>query len=103
MSEHPCQLLSPETAERAIILQLLREDHDERWTRAELLANVNIEASALEIALDDLIQSGVLVTSEDHVLASRCARRLDKLGYSHSERRWAPLSRCKARGIVSAR
>lgn len=34
----------PEIAQRAVVLQVLRDDHDERWSRAEL------EAQAFDVA-----------------------------------------------------
>jgi DNA-binding HxlR family transcriptional regulator len=80
MSEHPRQLLSPETAERAVVLQLLRDDHDERWSYAELQAAVSdLEPSALTSALERLEQHGVVARRDEYVLASRCSRRLDDL------------------------
>ena len=81
MSEHPRRLLSPETAERAVVLQLLRDDHDERWSHAELQAAVSdLEPSALTSALERLEQHGVVALLNGYVLASRCAGHLDDLG-----------------------
>lgn len=67
--------------ERALVLQLLRDDHDKRWSRTELQASLdNIELSALTGALERLERHGVVVAPSDHaVLASPCARRLDEL------------------------
>jgi DNA-binding HxlR family transcriptional regulator len=81
MSEHPRLILSPETAERAVVLHLLRDDHDERWSRAELQAAVSdLEPSALTSALERLEQHGVVARLDEYVLASRCSRHLDDLG-----------------------
>jgi hypothetical protein len=67
-------------SERAIVLQLLRDDHGESWTRGELRAELRIALAALADSLEDLQQHGVIVArDEDHVLASPCARRLDAL------------------------
>jgi hypothetical protein len=67
-------------AERAIVLQLLRDDHDPRWTRAELRRETSdIPRWAMRKAFDRLEAEGVLVTKAKHVLASRCAQRLDDL------------------------
>jgi hypothetical protein len=41
MTEHPQPHPEPRSIERAIVLQLLRDGHDERWSRAELEAEVN--------------------------------------------------------------
>ncbi|HEY2140614.1 MAG TPA: hypothetical protein VGG98_00975 [Solirubrobacteraceae bacterium] len=66
--------------ERTIVLQLLREDHDRRWSRAELGAVVEADARAMEAALGRLTEEGVLCLAEDVVWASHAARRLDGLG-----------------------
>jgi DNA-binding HxlR family transcriptional regulator len=67
--------------ERAIVLQLLRDDHDERWSHTELQATLgNIEPSTLTAALERLEQHGVVVAAAEHaVLASPCSRYLDEL------------------------
>jgi hypothetical protein len=71
----------PDTAERAIVLQVLREDHDERWSRAELEREIfDIPPSEIADALERLRQEGVVDLSGDLVWASRCAQRLDALG-----------------------
>jgi DNA-binding HxlR family transcriptional regulator len=75
-------VLSPDRrrSERAIVLQLLRDDHAQWWTRGELRGELRIALAALVDSLDDLEQHGVVVTAEDdRVLASPCARRLDEL------------------------
>jgi hypothetical protein len=67
-------------AERAIVLQLLRDDHDPRWTRAELRQEASdIPRWVMRRAFDRLEAEGVFVTKGKHVLASRCAQRLDDL------------------------
>jgi hypothetical protein len=67
-------------AERAITLQLLRNDHDVRWTLAELEREVpDVSSHAVRGALGRLRAEGVAVGCGCHVLASRCARRIDDL------------------------
>ena len=66
--------------ERAIVLQLLREDRERRWSRAELGMEVDAEAPALEEALRRLNGDGVLCLAEEEVWASPAALRLDELG-----------------------
>lgn len=67
-------------AERAITLQLLRDDHDERWTLAELEREVpDVSSHAVRGALGRLRAEGVAVGCGRHVLASRSARRIDDL------------------------
>jgi hypothetical protein len=66
--------------ERAIVFQLLRDDHDERWSRDELAAELGDDTSAITAALDRLREHEVLVEHDDGNGASPSARRLDALG-----------------------
>jgi hypothetical protein len=75
--------------ERAIVLQLLRDDRERMWSRAQLRIELEAEESeigqealqeALEEALRRLEQEGVLACAEATVWASSAARRLDELG-----------------------
>lgn len=69
------------TAERAIALQLLRDDHGERWSRAELETELgDVEPLALSDAIADLERHGVVVVQGEHVVASPGVRHLDELG-----------------------
>ncbi len=80
MTEHP-RLPSDPRIERAIVLQLLRDDHDEQWSRSELEAEASdAEPSALSSAIECLERHGVVLALDNRVLASRCARHLDALG-----------------------
>ena len=81
MTEHPGVPPDHRRVERAIVLQLLRDDHDERWSRTELQAELDgIAPSALAEALERLERHGVALTpSADAIVASPCARRLDDL------------------------
>ncbi|HXA53998.1 MAG TPA: hypothetical protein VNV37_03895 [Solirubrobacteraceae bacterium] len=66
--------------ERAVVLQLLRDDHEQRWTRAELASEISdFEAAAVEEALTRLEHDGVLRREGAAVWASCAARRLDEL------------------------
>jgi NAD/NADP transhydrogenase alpha subunit len=76
-----CGLESEEIAERAIVLQVLRDDRDERWSRAELEHEIyDIEPLMINEALERLSEEGVVCLAGEFVWASRCARRLDALG-----------------------
>ena len=76
-----CGLESEDIAERAIVLQVLRDDCDERWSRAELEREIyDIEPLAINEALERLRDEGVVHLSGEFAWASRCARRLDALG-----------------------
>lgn len=66
--------------ERAIVLQILRDDHEERWEQVELAQEIpDFEPAVLEEALARLGRDGVLHREESSVWASRAARRLDEL------------------------
>jgi predicted transcriptional regulator len=70
-----------EQAERAIALQVLRDDHPEQWTRAELEAEIgDRDAQAITDALTRLEAEGVVILDGEHVRASACAWRMDALG-----------------------
>ena len=76
-----CELKDDEIAERAIVLQVLRDDRDERWARAELEGEIyDIEPLAISEALERLREAGVVHLAGEQVWASRCARHLDLLG-----------------------
>jgi hypothetical protein len=75
------QLENGDIAERAIVLQVLRDDHDERWSRAQLEQEIyDIEPLGISDALERLSEEGVVHLSGEYVWASRCARHLDALG-----------------------
>jgi hypothetical protein len=66
--------------QRAIVLQLLRDDRPRRWTQADLAAELAAERSLVEAALQALHGDGVLIQGDDgEVWASRAALRLDEL------------------------
>jgi hypothetical protein len=71
--------------ERAIVLQLLREDHERMWSLAQLRTELQADRSelgreAVEEALGRLEREGVLDMYEEAASASKAARRLDELG-----------------------
>lgn len=82
--EHAC--IDPNSEQltlmqRAVILELLRDDRDERRHVAELRATIrNIEPTTLARVLEDLERHGLVVSLDDWVLASRSARHIDELG-----------------------
>lgn len=65
--------------ERAIVLELLSEDHDERWPREELAASLRADRSTFDAAVEGLSDEGVVLLDGEDVLASPCARRIDAL------------------------
>ena len=66
--------------ERAIVLQLLRDDREQEWSTPQLAVEMDVEAPALEHALRSLERAGVLCLGQEAVRASRTTRRLDELG-----------------------
>jgi hypothetical protein len=69
-----------ETVERAIVLQVLRDDRHQRWSRAALARELSDREPALvELALVRLERDGVLSSTETRVCASTATRRLDDL------------------------
>jgi hypothetical protein len=72
--------MDEEQVERAIVLQVLRDDHPERWTRAELEAEVfDFDPLTVNEALTRLAADGVVILDGERVCASACARRIDAL------------------------
>jgi DNA-binding HxlR family transcriptional regulator len=65
--------------ERAIILQLLRDDRDPKWSHEALRAELAIDEHSLEEALRALGEEGVVCLAEEQAWASRAARKLDEL------------------------
>jgi DNA-binding GntR family transcriptional regulator len=66
--------------ERAIVLQLLRDDRAQKWSSAELGAEMGVEALVVEEALRRLQDEGVLCMAEGAVWVSSAACWLDRLG-----------------------
>jgi hypothetical protein len=66
--------------ERAIVLQLLRDDRAERWRVSDLAVEISDFAlGALERALLRLEYAGVVCRDGENVCASRATRCLDRL------------------------
>jgi|HubBroStandDraft_6_1064221.scaffolds.fasta_scaffold1696861_2 hypothetical protein len=66
--------------ERAIVLQVLRDDRDQRWSRARLASEISdFEPALIELALSRLQQDKVLSSTGTRVSASSATRRLDQL------------------------
>jgi len=68
-------------AQRAIVQQVLRDDHRERWSRKQLEHTLSdITPEAISDAIVRLEAGGVVHCLDEFVGASRCARHLDALG-----------------------
>ena len=69
-----------ERVERAIILQLLRDDHAPQWARTELAREISdFQPVQLDAALARLEREAVVHREGDMVRASRAVHRLDEL------------------------
>jgi len=67
-------------ARRAIVFQILSDDHDDRWSRAEPEREVSdVESLIVNDALALLAGRGVVFVGGEIVHASPCARHLDTL------------------------
>jgi hypothetical protein len=72
--------IDPALAERAIVFQVLRDDHPEKWTRAELEQEASdIDPLTVSDALAHLATEDVVILDGEHVEASACTRHLDTL------------------------
>lgn len=66
--------------QRAIVLQLLRSDHRQRWSLKQLERELDdIEPEDISDALTYLEAKGVIYRLDKFIGASRCARCLDSL------------------------
>jgi DNA-binding HxlR family transcriptional regulator len=71
----------PGGIERALALQVLRDDHHERWTRKELKRELpDVKGRSIDKALDGLEEEGVVELDGEYVWPSRCAQYLNALG-----------------------
>jgi hypothetical protein len=67
--------------ERAIVLQVLRDDHEHRWSRSELEVEMaDIDPLDISDALARLEAHGIVCVTGESVRASRAVGRLDELG-----------------------
>ena len=82
-SEQQPTAIDPEEwrIKRAIVMQVLRDDHPEQWTRAELERQLSdFPREGVEVAIEDLAAEGVVTVGDDEAIrASLCARILDAL------------------------
>lgn len=66
--------------ERAVVLHLLRDDHERCWSRVELGGKLSdIERDVFDGALSRLAATGVVGMEDDALWASDAVRRLDEL------------------------
>ncbi len=66
--------------ERAIVLQVLRNDHRERWSDKQIeRALSDFKPEAIQRAIVRLEAGGVICCLDEFIGASRCAQYLDSL------------------------
>jgi hypothetical protein len=65
-----------------LVLQVLRSDHEQPWTPAELERELHdVDPAAITVALQRLNEQGVVHMEDDQIEASPCARHLDALAF----------------------
>lgn len=80
--DSPEEALEEDGTQRSIVLQLLRADHELRWTRFALEHELHdLEPAAIAVALNHLCAQGVVCAGEGRLWASPCARHLDALEF----------------------
>jgi hypothetical protein len=81
----PSQRIAPrqeEGTQCVLVLQVLRGDHEQSWTRAELERELHdVDPDAITVALTRLSEQGVVRIEGDQIEASPCARHLDALAF----------------------
>jgi len=81
MPKSPRRIEDPEIAQRAIVHQMLDEEHPQRWTRAELEQTLHdVTPQAVSDAITGLEASGVLYRLDDYLGIPPNIRSLDALG-----------------------
>ncbi len=82
MPEERIDPLQEESTQCVVVLQVLREDHELRWSRRELEEELHdVDPEAIGVALERLHEQGVVYIEGEQVWASPCALHLDALGF----------------------
>lgn len=80
-NEHKPTWTGQQQAERAIVLQALRDEHPQRWRRSELeIQLAGIDVLTVNDAIELLARTGVVILDGENVHAAASVRRLDDLG-----------------------
>jgi hypothetical protein len=80
MPAHHTQESDTYLEQRAIVHQLLRDDHTQHWTPKQLQrAFSDIEPEAVAEAVAELEANGAVWRLDDYIGASRCVRHLFSL------------------------
>jgi len=80
--DNPSRLIEdPAIAQRAIVLVLLSNDHDERWSRAEIERELyDVQPTVVNDAIESLKEGGVAHAADEHLWASQPVQHLNTLG-----------------------
>ncbi len=82
MTTHRPDPLEQAGTQCLVVLQVLRDDHAEWWTRAELERELyDVDPDAIGVALERLREQDVVRAKGKRFSASPCARHLDALGF----------------------
>jgi hypothetical protein len=77
--EHECCAERDRSAQGAIIVLLLDDDHHGLWSREELQRTSSADALSVTDAIGELLASGLAHELGEFVFASRAARSFDRL------------------------
>jgi hypothetical protein len=76
----PLPTAATKQLERAIVLQVLRDDHRERWSDKQIERAIpDFKPEAIQKAIVRLEAGGVICCLDEFIGASRCAQYLDSL------------------------
>jgi hypothetical protein len=76
----PLPTAADKLVERAIVLQLLRDDHRERWSDKQIERAIpDFKPEAIQRAIVRLEAGGVICCLDEFIGASRCAQYLDSI------------------------
>jgi hypothetical protein len=82
MAEERVDPLEQDGTQCLVVLQLLRDDHELRWSCVELERELHdVDPEAIGVALARLSEQGVVHRDGERLWASACARHLDALGF----------------------
>jgi hypothetical protein len=82
MPSEPVDPFQEDGTQCVVILQILRDDHEQPWTLAEIEhALADVDPDAIVVALARLEEQGVVLREGEHISASPCAQHLDALGF----------------------
>lgn len=80
MPDQPIDRLQEKGTQHIIVLQLLRKERPQSWSRAELQAELEgIDHDTITVAIERLQEQSVVHVDDEQLSACACARHLDAL------------------------